>query len=412
MKKLTLKTLTILLMVGIFTFSTIARATDVQGNKCGQVKQKLHAYFKQLTAEKLFNGSVLAARQGHILLKEGYGFADFTTGVKNKPGTVYCIGSMSKAFTAMSIMILEEKGLLSVEDTVDKFIPGYPNGGIITIHHLLNHTSGIFEFINDPTSAIWENGLEGLALYHTPDQLLEYFIDRSPYFEPGEQWSYCNSGFITLGIIIEKVSGMTYGDFIKENILKPLAMKNTVYEPLNLALHGQAVAYNDLLTDPPIVSPLLHPSIAYSAGGIFSTVKDLYKWDQALYTDRLVSYETLNRIFTPGLGDYGYGWFIDSLDIAGQSYMQIWHWGSTLGYHSLITRLVDEEVTLILLQNTSAPNDSFTDQQIIRDAVMNIIFDPGFTVEKAILETSRQHRRSILNMPPVSPMTPGFRKLH
>lgn len=393
MKKIASKTLTILLMVGILTFSTMARDAEIQGNKCGHVKHELHAYFQQLAADRIFSGAVIVAREGHVLLQDGFGLADYDTGEKNKPKTVYCIGSMTKAFTVMSIMILEERGLLSVTDTLDKYIPGFINGDIITIHHLLNHTSGMFEFVNDPTSAIWENGLEGLAIYHTPDQVLAYFIDRSPYFEPGTQWSYCNSGFVVLGIIIEKVSGMSYGDFIKKNIFEPLRMKDTIYDPLDLDLTRQAVAYNDVLTDPPCVSPLLHPSIAYSAGGIFTTVQDMYKWDRALYTDRLVSFETLNKIFTPGLGDYGYGWWIDSLDIAGQPYKQIWHWGSTLGYHSLISRLVDEKVTLILMQNTSAPNDSFADQEIIRNDVYNILFNTGSTVEKSALEKLGQQYR-------------------
>ena len=394
MKKLTSKTVTILIMVVIFTFSIAARAAEVQGNQYGHVKQKLHAYFEQLAADRIFSGAVIVAREGHVLLKDGFGLADYDAGEKNKPKTLYGIGSMSKAFTVMSIMMLEERGLLSVEDTLDKYIPGFTNGDIITIHQLMNHTSGMFEYINDPTSAIWENGLEKLALYHTPEQLLDYFIDRSPYFAPGAQWSYCNSAFVVLGIIIEQVSGMTYGDFIEKNILKPLHMKDTTYDPMVLDLPRQAVGYNDVLTDPPCVAPLLHASVAYSAGGIFSTVEDIYKWDQALYTDRLVSFETLNKIFTPGLGDYGYGWFIDTLDIAGQPHKQIWHWGSTLGYHSLITRLVDEKVTLILLHNTNAPNDSFEDQEIMRHDVYNILFTPGFTPVKASLEKLQQQRRT------------------
>jgi CubicO group peptidase (beta-lactamase class C family) len=390
MKKLTSKALTILVMLGIFTFSTIAWAADGQCNKNGEVKQKLHAYFEQLAADRIFSGAVLVARDGHVLLKDGFGLADYDTGEKNKPKTVYGIGSLTKAFTVMSIMMLEERGLLNVTDTLDKYIPGFINGDMITLHHLMNHTSGMFEYINDPTSTIWEFGLEKLALYHTPGQLLDYFIDRPPYFEPGEQWSYCNSAFVVLGIIIEQVSGMSYSDFIEKNILKPLHMKDTIYDPLDLDLPRQAIGYNDVLTDPPCVAPLLHPSIAYSAGGIFSTVEDMFKWDQALYTDRLVSHETLNKIFAPGLGDYGYGWFIDTLEITGQPYKQIWHWGSTLGYHSLISRLVDEKVTLILLHNTNAPNDSFEDQEMMRHDVYEILFNPGFTPVKSALETLKQ----------------------
>lgn len=392
MRKLISKALTMVLIVGILTFVSFANADDVQVHKYGLIKQKLHDYFQQLYIEKIFSGTVIVAQQGHILLEDGFGMADYDTGEKNKPKTAYCIGSMSKAFTAMSIMILEEKGLLSIYDTIDQFIPNYPNGNIITIHQLLNHTSGIFELINDPTSSLWDNGFEGLALYYTPDQLLMYFMNRPLYFEPGTQWSYCNSGFIVLGIIIENVSGMTYADFIKKNILQPLGMKDTFYDPYNLDCPAKAVGYDDVLSDPPPVSPLLHPSLAYSAGGIFSTVKDIYKWDQALYTNRLVSYQTLNKIFTPELGNYGYGWWIDGIEIAGQSYKQIWHWGSYIGYHSLISRLVDEKITLILLQNISAPNDAFDDQEIIRNDVYNIVFNPYPDIDTSAVEKLKQQR--------------------
>ncbi|MCU0285641.1 MAG: beta-lactamase family protein [Acidobacteria bacterium] len=399
MKKFTSKVLTVLLVLGILTIGNYVQGDEVLGQKCDPVKQKLRTYFQQLAEEKIFSGAVLIARDGKILLQDGFGLADYETGKKNKPKTAYGIGSMTKAFTAMSIMMLKERGLLNVNDPIGNYIPGYPNGDIITIHQLMNHTSGIFEYINDPTSAIWDNGLENLAFYHTPDQLLEYFINRPLYYEPGTQWSYCNSGYVVLGVIIEKLSGMTYGNFIKKNILGPLNMRNTLYNEYNIDFPNKAVGYNDVISQPPQVSPLLHPSVAFSAGGIFSTIIDMYKWDQALYTNRLVSQETLNKIFTPGLGDYGYGWFIDTLDINGQNYKQIWHWGSSLGYHSLISRLVDEKVTLILLHNTSAPNDSFDDQEIIRNAVYNILFNPCFKVEMTPVEKQKLLQRNLSNVP-------------
>lgn len=402
MKKLVSKTLTmlLLLLVGILSIDAYAYADKVQDHKYGLIKQKLHAYFQKLSAEKIFSGAVLVAQNEHILLQGGFGLSNYETGEKNKSKTAYGIGSLTKAFTSMSIMILEERGLLNVYDTIDNYIPGYPNGDIVTIHQLMNHTSGIFEFLNDPTSTIWDNGLEYLAFYHTPEELLQYFMNRSPYFEPGTQWSYCNSGYILLGIIIENVSGMSYADFIKKNILDPLGMKNTLYDADNLDFPNKAVGYNDVISCPPQVSPLLHPSVAFAAGGIFSSVADMYKWDQALYTNRLVSSETLNRIFTPGLGNYGYGWVIDTLDIAGQPYNQIGHGGSSLGYHSLISRLVDEKTTLIILQNTSAPNDSIADLEMMRNAVYNIIFNPCSGVEtSAAVKLKLQQQQNVPQSP-------------
>jgi CubicO group peptidase (beta-lactamase class C family) len=170
---------------------------------------------------------------------------------------------------------------------------------------------------------------------------------------------------------------MSYREFLKANILDPLKMKDSAYDPdgMDYSPKAMAVGYNDLLTDPPVTAPYLHPTVTFSAGAIYSTVKDLYLWDQALYTDQLVSQETLARIFTPGLANYGYGWYIDHLETNGYMHKHIWHWGSYIGYHSYISRLVDDGVTVILLLNTTAPDTENQDQlrPVVRGAV-SIIF--------------------------------------
>lgn len=369
MKKITVKTLVFMLIILSFTGIIFAKRGHGSGHAYGLLKQKLNTYFEQLEAEEYFSGSVLVAKAGKILLKKGFGLANHEEGIGNKANTVHAIASLTKAFTAVSIMMLEERGLLSVNDTVDMYVPELPVGNQITIHHLLDHTSGLFEFTYNPE--VWVN----MDKFHTPEEVLGYFINEPLQFEPGTQWEYCNSGYVTLGIIIERVSGMSYRDFIKTNILDPLKMRHTSYDPYDMDFPDKAIGYDDISADPPQRSAYLHPTIPYSCGAIYSTVKDLYKWDQAMYTELLVSAETRERMFTPGLNDYGYGWYIDNLDVNGEPHKQIWHWGAYVGFHSFFSRLVDHQVTIILLLNTSPVLGTQDElRPIVRD-VAEIIFE-------------------------------------
>lgn len=372
--------------------------SETQCNGYGQIKKKLDDYFTQLADEKIFTGTVLIAQEDKVLLMKGYGHADFEKHTPNTPETVFAIASMGKAFTAMSIMMLEERGLLNVNDPVSKYLPEYPYAHLVTIHQLLNHTSGIYEFIQDPNSPIWNV----IDQYHSPAQLMEYFMYKPLTFEPGTNYRYCNSGYEVLAYIIERVSGMTFRNFLQKNIFGPLGMKHTSYDPTGLEFKNKkATPYSSITTIPPTVSVYLHPTIAYGAGGIFSTVKDMLKWDQALYTNKLVSFQTLERMWTPGLNNYGYAWWIDNLVVDGQSHKQIWHWGSYLGYHSLISRLVEDNVTIILLMNVS--NLSFAGEpeliNILRQYVANVLFSPSSTSQKMDISDLNRLKKQSKNIP-------------
>jgi len=368
MKKLSLRMFVCLTVILGLTAFTFAGPGEVDSTKCGhsQVKQKLRAYFNQLAEEEFFSGSVLVAREGRILLKKGYGMADYEEGRRNTPRTVHAIASFTKAFTSMSIMMLEERGLVSVNDTIADYIPGFPNGDQVTLHHLLSHSSGLFDYTLNPL--VWEN----MDIFHTPEDLLQYYMNEPFQFDAGTQFQYSNSNYVTLGIIIERVSGMSYRDFIKENILGPLKMNHTSYDPYLVDFPRKAVGYNDL--EPPTAAMFFHPSISYSAGAMSSTVMDLLIWDEALHKELLVSTETLEKMFTPGLGDYGYGWYIDYLEVDGQMHRQTWHWGSYFGFHSHISRLVDDKIIIIILLNTPSPTDTPTELTPIIQAAASIIF--------------------------------------
>jgi len=345
MKSFFKKTFVSVLVIGSFTVLSFAAEP---GGK-GQVQKNLREYFRGLTDQGLFSGSVLVAREGNILYKEGLGLADYDTGRVNTPTTVYAIASMGKAFTAVSIMILEERGLLSVNDKLSDYMPNYPRGDEITIHQLLNMSAGIYNYARHPGLRISE--------YHSHEEMLQYFMNEPMEHEPGTDWAYCNSCYFLLGMIVEQVSGMTYRDFLRVNIFEPLKMEHSGYDPDGFEFDNKkAVGYDHIQTVPPPVSITIHPTVTFSAGGIYSTVTDMYKWHRSFQTEALLSRDTLDRIFTPGLGNYGYGWFIESHEVAGQEREMIWHWGSYLGYHGFIAHLPAEDIFILLQYNFTAPN--------------------------------------------------------
>jgi len=350
------KAINVLIFIAFIFTQVAALPANDNGETHGLVKQQLSDYFNNLQAQRPFSGNVLVAREGHILLKKGFGMAEIGREIPNRPGTVMAIASFTKAFTAMSIMMLKERGLLSLEDTISQYFPDFPGGDGITIHNLLRMESGLFDYLNNP--ALWAQ----CELYHEPIQLMEYYMYEPLVFPTGTQFQYSNSNYITLGNIVEQVSGLSFRDFIKLNILDPLKMKSTSYDPHETDfLNRKATGYDDITCTPPLEAMYFHPSIPYTAGAMCSTIGDLYKWDQALYGEKLVSHETLEQMFTPGLGNYGYGWYSDNLEVNGVNQKQIWHWGSYFGFHGYFCRLTDSRTTIILLLNisplTGAPDE-------------------------------------------------------
>lgn len=301
-----------------------------------KVDECINAYVKM----KQFSGSVLMAKDGKILVKKGYGMANYENDVPNTPQTKFRIGSITKQFTAMAIMQLEEKGLLKVEDTLTKYIPNYPNGEKITIHHLLTHTSGILTVDRIPA-------FMGSEMLPWPvERTIDLIKDEPLDFAPGEKFRYNNSGYILLGYIIEKVSGKTYPEYIKENIFKVLNMKDSGYVDHDTVLKNRASGYN--VTDEGLINATyLVINNQSAAGALYSTLEDLYIWDRALYTEELVSKGTLKKIYTPYKNNYGYGVYIDELF----KHKRIFHTGTNKGFRAQIARFPEDDACIITLSN-------------------------------------------------------------
>jgi CubicO group peptidase (beta-lactamase class C family) len=306
----------------------------------GDIGRQADAYLTGLETQQGFSGAVLIAQDRQVLFSKGYGWADQERQVPNTPRTRFRVHWVTMPFTALAVMQLQESGKLEVHDSICHHIPecpGYWQG--ITLHHLLTHTSGVAEQIKPWRSEAGKptTGLERVALIQ----------HKAPNFQPGAQLRYSENGYIILGAIIEAVSGQPYPDYLRANILEPLGMDNTGYEG-----SGVVVGYGP----PGVQAPPVDLLFRFSASGLYSSVEDLYLWDQALYGDRLLSHEGLERMFTgyartPSVdflgADYGYGWFVGS--VLGRRAQ--FHGGGMRGYTSGILRFPEEHVTIIVLRN-------------------------------------------------------------
>lgn len=245
---------------------------------------------------KSFMGVVLVAEKDKVLLSQGYGDADLEWGIKNSPDAKFRIGSLTKQFTAASILLLQERGKLKPEDPVKTWLPDAPpSWEKVTVFHLLTHTSGIPNFTGGP----------GWDLYqrqdHTPQESIARIRDKPLDFEPGKKFYYSNSNYILLGQIIERVSGVPYAEFLQRNVLTPLGMTETGVDVTSSVLPERAQGY-DSVPDGFRHSSYVSMTISYSAGYLYSTSGDLLKWERGLFGGKLLSPASLKQMTTPHLG--------------------------------------------------------------------------------------------------------------
>ena len=275
----------------------------------GQSKiEQLDELINQYTEYGQFNGSVLVAEKSKVLYKKGFGMANMEWDIPNQSDTKHRLGSITKQFTSMLIMQLVEEGKLKLDVPISTYLPDYPkaNGDIITIHHLLTHTSGTPNYTSFP--GFFRNSSRDPYI---PEEFVGVFADSTLEFKPGERFAYSNSGYFLLGVIIEKITGKSYEQVLKDNITIPLKMNNTGYDHHATILTNRASGYEKNGNNY-INAAYLDMSIPYAAGSLYSTVEDLYLWDQALYGNQLLSKENMDLIFTRhipvGQDHYGYGW--------------------------------------------------------------------------------------------------------
>ncbi|MBV9302724.1 MAG: beta-lactamase family protein [Acidobacteriaceae bacterium] len=325
--------------ISVFFTGVLLSACMRSGTK--DVTAKMEEYMRALEKLHQFSGSVLVAKDGRPLIRRGYGMADFEWAAPNQPNTKFRIGSITKQFTSMAIMMLQERGQLSVRDRMCKYVAGCPaSWQPITIDQLLTHTSGIPDF----TDFQDYKRIERFPI--TPEALVNSFKDKPLDFPPGAKFSYSNSGYAVLGLIIEQVSHRSYSVFLKEEIFTPLGMKDSGYDSNDEIIEHRASGYvrkSGAIRN----ATYIDMTVPYAAGGLYSTVEDLLRWDQALYTEKLVSQKSLTAMFTPHVAIAGYGWAIETQ--FGRK--MISHEGGIEGFVSKIARFPDEHTTIIVLSN-------------------------------------------------------------
>jgi len=305
---------------------------------------KIINYIKDYSKEYEFSGTILVAQGSTIILNKAFGMADYENNIPNTTQTAFEIASTTKQFTATAILKLQEKKLLNVQDKLSKYIPDYPNGDEIKIYNLLNHTSGIHDYVESAES------IESGNYASTLEELIELFKNKPLDFDTGTEFEYSNSNYILLGYIIEKVSKKNYKDYIKENILKPLNLSNTGFLSNKATIKDKALGYDTIDNNENEYKKTIDTegSLISSAGEIYSTVEDLYRWEEALYAGKIINKESLKEMFTPNSSDYGYGWFIYE---SSKGNKIISHGGNLSGYTSYVKRNVDKKYLIIILSN-------------------------------------------------------------
>lgn len=327
---------------------------------------KIDSLLQEKYPDNAPGATFLISKNGSVIYKKAFGLANLELNVPMKTNNVFKIGSLTKQFTAISILMLIEKGKLNLDDEITKFIPDYPtNGNKITIHHLLTHTSGIKNYTKI-------KGLKAIAQKDlTPLELINFSKNESIDFVPGEKYKYNNSGYVILGYIIEKVTGQSYADFVEERIFKKLEMTSSQYASQREVIQNRVSGYQK--KDSYINRMDFSLTLAYSAGGLMSTVDDLFKWQEAIKNNLLVSKETTEKAFTNYTlnngehTNYGYGWHIKTIN-NNQTFE---HGGATWGFKSMGVYFPDLDIYVIGLSNCLCNSPTKITREIAELAAKN-----------------------------------------
>ena len=338
----------------IVFLATLADPCHSQLRDSRHVASRIQQLMETRSAEGGFNGTVLVARHGNVLYKGAFGFANLEWKIPNDLETKFEIGSITKQFTAMLVLQFVNEGKIRLAGHVSEYLSYYrrDTGNRVTIAELLDHTSGIPNFLSIPG---FLTGPESRTTY-TVQEFVTRFCSGDLQFEPGTRFEYSNSGYFLLGAILERVSGKDYEQLLQTHILQPLGMRESGYTHWQTILPRRASGYER--TPRGYENARFYDmSIPFAAGAMYSTVGDLLLWDQALYTDRLLPERLRDLLFRPNLQDYGFGWAIfvpkPGAPYAGESIAM--HGGAIFGFQSLIQRIPKYKELIVLLDNTDNP---------------------------------------------------------
>lgn len=330
--------------------SVVVSAQQVASSPAAAIDQLMHSR----SAAGDFSGTALVAREGHILYQRAFGSANLEWNIPNDLSTKFEIGSMTKQFTALLVLQFVNEGRIQLDGHLSDYLPYYrkDTGSRITVSQLLSHTSGVPNFTSIP------GFLEGSAsrTTYTVRDFAAKYCSGDLEFEPGSKFAYSNSGYFLLGAILEKVSNESYEQLLHERIFGPLGMKDSGYTHTETILPHRAAGYERSSTGYRNAR-FYDMSIPFAAGALYSTVGDLFLWDQALYGERLLPARLRDLLFKPNLENYGYGWGIlvpkPGSPYAGESIPM--HGGAIFGFQSVIERIPQHKELIVLLDNTDSP---------------------------------------------------------
>ena len=313
-----------------------------------EINNKMKEYMKAYTNLWAFSGSIAAVKNGEIIFEQGFGYANVEHKVPNTSNTKFRLYSISKQFTAVAILMLEERGLLKIEDQVRKYFPDWTElDERITIHQMLNHTSGLSNFTGNDE---FEEKLKYNVNAKRSD-IINLINSSELEFEPGTNWDYCNTGYFILELLIEKLSDMSFADFMKEFIFQPLGMDDSgVYHDFHL-IENKASGY--YLNNYEIIPcEYVNMTMIFGCGGLYSTVLDLLKWDKALKSDQLLTRKSIDKMNTEYQGNYGLGVEVNTVD--GKQVVS--HDGGYSGFLTKIDRHIEDDFAIVALSNYGFTN--------------------------------------------------------
>lgn len=360
-------------------------------------QQQLEALFQALHEKGQINGAVCVAEQGEILYQAVFGYGDLKSKRKLTLDSVFELASLSKPFTALAIVLLEEQGQLAYDDFIDRWLPNFPYPGI-TVRHLLTHTSGLPDYM-DLFQKHWDR--REIA---TNEDVLRLLIEckPEPHFSPNEQWEYSNTGYVLLALLVERISGLGFAEYMETHLFHPMGMGKTRvynrrYSNEKIDDYAYGVVYDVWSGEFVLPDELAETEYVVYLDGIQgdgtvnSTVGDLLLFDQALYTEKLVNEQSLQQAFAPvrlnngETFDYGFGWILEKSEKRGKS---VSHSGGWPGYATLMIRFIDAGKTLIYLSNKEQEYEF--DQRIL-EAVQQIMFDEPFEIPKSPVKRKAVH---------------------
>ncbi len=361
--------------IAVFLLAVVVPAGCQQSGASGTTKaQKIDALLDSYNRYHQFNGSVLVAEHGKVILRKGYGMADLEWSIPNSPETKFRLGSVTKQFTATLIVKLVERGKLALDGKLADYLPYYrkDNGARITIENLLTHTTGLPNYTDRPDLTTFE------MQSYTPEEFVKKYCSGDLQFEPGSKFQYSNSNYFILGAVIEQLTGKPYKQVLREEILAPLGMNDSGYDEFSVVLPHRAKGYTRFV-DKFQNAQYFDSTVPYAAGSLYSTVDDLYKWDQALYTDAVLPEKYKAMMFQPRLQNYALGWMITKVPDgqAGAGNTRIWHPGGIEGFMALIERYVPDKNLIVVLNNTG-----LFPQQEIQQALEAILYDKPYSMPK------------------------------